>query len=72
MGWDANDTWTESKYKFNPGDMFFLYTDGLTEATNESGEEFGEARLQALLTEPAEPVQIVEKIFSFHLETVIV
>ena len=63
MGWDANDTWTAAKYEFNPGDMFFLYTDGLTEATNESGEEFGEARLQALLKYPADPGQMVEKIF---------
>ncbi len=64
MGWDANDTWTETKYPFNPGDIFFLYTDGVTEATNASGEEFGEARLQLLLKEPADPVQIVEKIFN--------
>lgn len=64
MGWDADDMWTASKCKFNPGDMFFLYTDGLTEAINESEEEFGEARLQALLTEPADPVQIVEKIYN--------
>ncbi|MDP2646404.1 MAG: SpoIIE family protein phosphatase [Desulfobacterales bacterium] len=62
LGWDADDTWTAAKYNFNPGDMFFLYTDGLTEAINESGEEFGELRLQALLTEPADPVKVVEKI----------
>lgn len=28
-----------------PGDLFVLYTDGVTEASNDAGEEFGEARL---------------------------
>ena len=31
-------------------DLLFLYTDGLTEATNRTGEEFGEARVQETLT----------------------
>ncbi|MGC2513967.1 MAG: SpoIIE family protein phosphatase [Terriglobales bacterium] len=32
-----------------PGDMLVLYTDGVTEATNADGEEFGESRLLATL-----------------------
>jgi sigma-B regulation protein RsbU (phosphoserine phosphatase) len=28
-----------------PGDLVFLYTDGIYEVTNENGEEFGQARL---------------------------
>ncbi len=36
-----------------PGDMLFAYTDGLTEALNRNGEEFGEARLRAVLTATA-------------------
>jgi len=63
LGWDADDTWVAAKHQFNPGDTFFLYTDGLTEAMNASGEEFGEERLQALLKEPAVPDRLVERIF---------
>ena len=33
----------------SPGDILALYTDGITEAFNESGEEFGELRLAELL-----------------------
>ena len=31
-----------AEYQFRPGDMLVLYTDGITEACNEQGEEFGE------------------------------
>jgi serine phosphatase RsbU (regulator of sigma subunit) len=36
-----------------PGDIFALYTDGVTEAFNESEEEFGEGRLIAVLRQNA-------------------
>ncbi|MGE0222705.1 MAG: SpoIIE family protein phosphatase [Acetobacteraceae bacterium] len=35
------------------GDTLFLYTDGVTEAMNPSDEEFGEARLEAVLARAA-------------------
>ena len=34
-----------------PGDTLVLYSDGITEALNPAGEEYGEARLEALVTE---------------------
>jgi serine phosphatase RsbU (regulator of sigma subunit) len=36
-----------------PGDLFVLYTDGITEAMNPAGEYFGEQRLGALIQQQA-------------------
>lgn len=35
----------EGTVAFHPGDMLFLYTDGVTEQTDSAGHEFGEERL---------------------------
>lgn len=35
----------EGTVAFQPGELLFLYTDGVTEQSNASGEEFGEERL---------------------------
>lgn len=37
--------------QLQPGDTLLLYTDGVTEATDEDGEEFGQERLLAVLKE---------------------
>ncbi len=39
----------ERSVRLQPGDSLFLYTDGLIECENDKGEEFGAARLEALL-----------------------
>ncbi|OGX07794.1 MAG: hypothetical protein A2Y06_00355 [Omnitrophica WOR_2 bacterium GWA2_37_7] len=36
--------------KLNPGDIMFLYTDGVTEAMNHRQEQFSEERLSKSLT----------------------
>lgn len=39
----------EGEMTLNPGDMLFLYTDGVTEAMNPAGEVFGEERTVEIL-----------------------
>lgn len=40
--------------QLDPGDVLYLYTDGVTEARNAARGFFGEKRLEALLSQPAE------------------
>lgn len=40
-----------NEFSYRPGDIMVLYTDGITEAKNERGEEFGYDRLAAVLPE---------------------
>jgi len=37
------------KVSLGPGDLLVIYTDGVTEAPNQTGEEFGEARLLEIM-----------------------
>jgi len=62
LGWDPDDTWTVATFPFVKGDTMFLYTDGLTEAKNGAGDEFGEQRLQEMLKTFTSPGKMVEKI----------
>jgi serine phosphatase RsbU (regulator of sigma subunit) len=50
-------TWTVESGKVEAREALFLHSDGLTESRNESGEEFGEARVESLLRQfaPYEP-----------------
>jgi len=40
----------QKKFQFKAGDSVLFYTDGLTEARNQFGEEYGEERLDAILS----------------------
>ena len=40
---------SSGRMRFAPGESLFMYTDGITEATNEQGEFFGDDRLEAAL-----------------------
>ncbi|MDI6808875.1 MAG: SpoIIE family protein phosphatase [Candidatus Eisenbacteria bacterium] len=41
----------ETCVQFNPGDTVVVFSDGVTEAVNQSGEEYGEERIEQLLIE---------------------
>ena len=51
-------------FQLNPGDSFFVYTDGVPEATNEQKALFGTQRMLAALNEDADalPEQILENV----------
>jgi len=49
LGFLADQQYIQTVLPVNPGDYLCFYTDGVTELQNESGEEFGEERLVALL-----------------------
>jgi sigma-B regulation protein RsbU (phosphoserine phosphatase) len=59
-------SYSDSKAKLESGDILILFSDGVTEASDPSGDEFGEARLAELVTRLRErsAAEIVEAINS--------
>lgn len=49
LGLSAQARYGEQQIDLAPGDLLLIYSDGLTEACNESGQFFGDERLLALL-----------------------
>jgi sigma-B regulation protein RsbU (phosphoserine phosphatase) len=49
VGVFPNAEYDEESFELHPGDVVLAYTDGISEAVNEYGEEFGEERLIALV-----------------------
>ncbi|MBO0801380.1 MAG: serine/threonine-protein phosphatase, partial [Blastocatellia bacterium] len=47
-------SYSSAALTLQPGETLFLYTDGVSEAMNPAGEEFGEKRLRGVLTEAAQ------------------
>ncbi|MEK6337262.1 MAG: SpoIIE family protein phosphatase [Acidobacteriota bacterium] len=54
LGMFCQETYTSTPVKVGPGDRLVLYTDGLSEARNSDDTEYGEGRLQSLLSESRE------------------
>lgn len=42
-------TWKEESVKFKPGDFIFIFTDGIPEAMNRQGDQFGDERLEEFI-----------------------
>jgi sigma-B regulation protein RsbU (phosphoserine phosphatase) len=51
LGFVPQYSYSEETIPINPGSRLVLYSDGITEAKNELDEEFGEERLQRVITE---------------------
>jgi serine phosphatase RsbU (regulator of sigma subunit) len=49
VGWDEAAPYGEAHAALAPGDLLVLYTDGVTEARDGAGGEYGEERLEGLL-----------------------
>jgi len=60
-----NSEYQEEEVILQPGSTVLFYTDGLTEARNMRGEEFGAHRLKEVLEDNShlEPGKLIEKIF---------
>ena len=57
VGWFDNTTYEPERFAFPRGARFVTYSDGITEAMNASGEQFGEQRLeQALIASAGTPL----------------
>jgi sigma-B regulation protein RsbU (phosphoserine phosphatase) len=69
LGMFDNSEYREEEVKLEPGDTVLFYTDGLSEARDMRGEEFGSLRLKEVLEDnnKLEPRKLIEKIFK-HLE----
>ena len=54
LGIEINEKYETGRTVLGVGDVLIIYTDGVTEARDENGKEFGEARLLAMAAEPLE------------------
>src|ERR1700683_5029588 len=54
LGIEINEKYETGRTVLERGDVLIIYTDGVTEARDEDGKEFGESRLLALAGEPLE------------------
>ena len=50
VGWGLELAYEQQAKVIEPGDRVCLYSDGITEASNDNGEQFGEDQLAALVS----------------------
>lgn len=71
IGIESGVTWAEEEVQIHPGDVLVLYTDGVPDAQNLSGQFFGEQKLvesaQVTLGRSAEQIQqaILNQVYGF-------
>jgi sigma-B regulation protein RsbU (phosphoserine phosphatase) len=64
LGVDIAATYLTAEVPVGPGDLLLMFTDGITEARRQDGEQFGEQRVSALATACAGafPADVVERV----------
>lgn len=64
LGFREGELYEQVSVPFQPGDVFVFYSDGVTEAANPEGDQFGEQRLVEVVTRhhAQEPKELVESI----------
>src|SRR5579863_832731 len=71
LGFMLDEGFRSERLALTPGDRLLLYTDGVSEATNDSEEEFGPERLAELVAGPAQEsmeqryAQIMDKVTKY-------
>jgi sigma-B regulation protein RsbU (phosphoserine phosphatase) len=75
LGIDEEATYDQESTKLNPGDFILFYTDGVCDAMNSEGQEFGMERVRSVLLDTsqqsaAEILDAVEKAISEYTKTV--
>jgi len=53
LGFSRDDVYKTISIPFSPGDLFFFYSDGLTEARSPDGDFFGEERVMDIIAQHA-------------------
>jgi len=67
LGVEGGFSYDEGEYTMKPGEMLYLFTDGVSEAHNADSELYSEERLKKLLEKedtPADPVKIVDAVWN--------
>jgi serine phosphatase RsbU (regulator of sigma subunit)/HAMP domain-containing protein len=66
LGVEPSATYATTEMWIAPGDLLVMFTDGITEARNPHGEQFGEQRLAALLAASAgvSPEEVADRIMA--------
>jgi sigma-B regulation protein RsbU (phosphoserine phosphatase) len=69
LGRFANASYSSATLPLEPGDRIAAYTDGITEALDTRGEQFGEERLRALLIAGASADAIVDEVHRWRVQS---
>ncbi|HEY3330051.1 MAG TPA: SpoIIE family protein phosphatase [Capsulimonadaceae bacterium] len=64
LGFSEREVYKQIELYYEPGDLFFFYSDGVTEAHNDTGDMFGCDRLRELIRRGGliDPMKLIERV----------